>query len=312
MIRFPCRPLHRAFLVCAALLVTGPGSQAQPSLPAFDRAAAIVTDLRLGAARNVLVTAHRADWREHPENSLPAIASAIAMGCDIIEIDVRRTKDGRFVIIHDLTLDRTTTGKGKVADFTLAELRQLRLVDANAHATAELIPTLEEALNAVRGRAVVNLDKSFDHLDEIFVEVERQGAVDFALFSVNQPRSLYETSYPGLLARMKFMLVINSSRPDYAALIADFLAKQPPLVLQLTFARDTDPILQFVPRARAVGVRVWMNSLWPEHNAGHHDDRALTDPAGSYGWIVAQGATVIQTDRPRLLLDYLAKQGLRR
>ena len=309
MNRFSLRAVLRAWLIGAALLAANAVAVAQP---AYDRAAAIAADLRLGAARNVHVAAHRADWREHPENSLPAIASALALGCDIIEIDVRRTKDGRFVIIHDLTLDRTTTGKGNVADFTLAELRQLRLVDANAHATAELIPTLEEALNAVRGRAVVNLDKSFDHLAEIYAEVARLSALDFALFSVNEPRAHYETRHPGLLSRMKFMLVLNSKRADFAAIIADYLEKQPPLILQMTFAAETDPILAFVPRARAAGIRVWMNSLWPEHNAGHHDDRALTDPAGSYGWIVAQGATVIQTDRPRLLLSYLATQGLRR
>ena len=77
---------------------------------------------------------------------------------------------------------------------------------------------------------------------------------------------------------MKFMLVINSGHINHAALVADYLEKQPPLVLQLTFARDADPMLQSVPRAGAAGVRIWMNSLLPDQNGGHHDNRALTDP----------------------------------
>lgn len=296
----------------AVVILIAPVAGAVLGEPRFDRAAAVASELAQGRGRNVLVVAHRADWREHPENSLPAVRSAVAMGVDIVEIDVRRTKDGRFVIIHDLTLDRTTTGRGAVADFTLQELRALRLVDANGAVTAEIIPTLEEVLAATAGRAVINLDKSFDHLAEIFAVVEREDALGHTLFSVNEPIEQYEARFPGLLARMKFMLVTSAKTPRYAEIIAGYLAKHPPMVLQMTFEREDSPILDWVPKAEAAGVRVWMNSLWSHQNGGHHDDRALTDPDGSFGWIVAQGATIIQTDRPRLLLHYLQERGLRR
>lgn len=279
----------------------------------FDRGAAIARELADARAGNVLVAIHRADWRTHPENSLPAIRSAIAMGVEIIEIDVHRTKDGRFVIIHDRTLDRTTTGRGLVADHTLAELRELRLRDGGGSPTAERIPTLEEALDVVRGRAVVNLDRSFDHPAEVFRVVEQERALDFVLFAVNQPLDEFEAAYPGLLERMPlFMLVVEERVKDRDALIGPYLERRPPTVLQLVFSRDTDPVLGWIERARERGVRVWINTLWPRLSGGHHDDRALTDPEGSFGWVVARGATVIQTDRPQLLLDYLRQAGLRR
>ena len=76
---------------------------------------------------SVLVTAHRGDWRYAPENSLPAIDNAIKMGVDIVELDVQRTKDGQYILMHDKTLDRTTTGSGLVSEWTLDSIQTLNL-----------------------------------------------------------------------------------------------------------------------------------------------------------------------------------------
>ena len=66
-------------------------------------------------SKYVTVVAHRGDWRNSPENSMQAFRNCLEMGVDMIEIDVRKTKDNELVIIHDATVDRTTNGKGKVA-----------------------------------------------------------------------------------------------------------------------------------------------------------------------------------------------------
>src|SRR5690554_1673670 len=76
----------------------------------------------------VLVVAHRGAHTEVPENSLASIDKAVEAGAHIVELDVRRTQDGVFVIMHDRTLDRTTTGSGEVANHTYAELQSLRLL----------------------------------------------------------------------------------------------------------------------------------------------------------------------------------------
>jgi glycerophosphoryl diester phosphodiesterase len=301
--------------LCMALAGTAlvMASATASAAPAFDRGAAIAAEIAHGRTGNVLVVAHRADWRAHPENSLPAMRSAIAMGVDVVEADVRRTKDGHFVIIHDTTLDRSTTGCGRVADFTLEELRQLRLRDGVGMPTAEPIPTLEEALQVVRGRAVINLDKSAEHPAEIFRVVERENALSFTLFSVTQPLTEFESLYPGLLEKIPlFMLVVSDTEENRDRLIGPYLKQRPPAVLQIVFAQEDRPALAWVEPARAAGVRVWFNALWAHHNAGHHDDRALTDPAGAYGWLVARGATLIQTDRPAWLMEYLRQHDLRR
>ena len=76
---------------------------------------------------SVIVASHRGDWRNFPENSLEAIESAIQMGVDIIEIDLQRTKDGELILMHDATLNRTSTGAGAIADTTLAYIQTLKL-----------------------------------------------------------------------------------------------------------------------------------------------------------------------------------------
>ena len=74
--------------------------------------------IRKDVLNKVLVVAHRGNWSIAPENSLAAIDSAIQMKVDIVEIDIRKTKDGELVLMHDDTVDRTTNGTGKVKDKT--------------------------------------------------------------------------------------------------------------------------------------------------------------------------------------------------
>ena len=107
----------------------------------------------------LVVIAHRGNSIAAPENTLAAIASAFDVGSHVVEVDVRLSRDGVPVIIHDETVDRTTNGTGAVADKTLEELRSL---DAGswmgAEFAGETIPTLTEALLAARGRVRLLLD----------------------------------------------------------------------------------------------------------------------------------------------------------
>ncbi|MDI1312749.1 glycerophosphodiester phosphodiesterase family protein [Prosthecobacter sp.] len=91
--------------------------------------------------------AHRGDMGTHPENTIPALVEAVRLGAHMIEFDIQFTKDGALILMHDATVDRTTNGKGKVSDLTLAEIKAL---DAGAKLDARFagtrIPTFEEAL----------------------------------------------------------------------------------------------------------------------------------------------------------------------
>jgi glycerophosphoryl diester phosphodiesterase len=92
------------------------------------------------------IMGHRGAPAHEPENTLRSISRAVEMGVSAVEVDVHLSKDGRLVVIHDDTVDRTTNGHGRVRDLTLAQLRRL---DAGQ---GERIPTLEEVIELLRGR----------------------------------------------------------------------------------------------------------------------------------------------------------------
>ena len=99
-----------------------------------------------------LLAAHRGGSLLWPENSLLAFKNALALGADFIEFDVHLSRDGEVVVIHDATLDRTTTGTGPVRDRPLAELKALRLKDRSGTVTHESVPALDE-VTAVAAQA---------------------------------------------------------------------------------------------------------------------------------------------------------------
>lgn len=100
----------------------------------------------------MLIVGHRGGAGMAPENSLQCIEKGIQTGADMIEIDIHLTKDGELVVCHDQTIDRTTTGTGKIAEMTLNEIRKFHIVDKNGEETDEKIPTLDEVLKLINGR----------------------------------------------------------------------------------------------------------------------------------------------------------------
>lgn len=94
-----------------------------------------------------------------PENSIAGMERVLKYTAAIFEVDPRLTKDGVPVMVHDATLERTTTGTGKVADYTWEELRNLQLKDVNGNLTPYRINTLDEMIIWAKGKTVLNLDK---------------------------------------------------------------------------------------------------------------------------------------------------------
>jgi glycerophosphoryl diester phosphodiesterase len=266
------------------------------------RADRILAELRDSTGR-VLVAAHRGDWRNFPENSLSAIRSAVEMGCDIIEIDVRPTRDGRFVVIHDKTLKRTTTGSGKVSHHTLAELKELRLLDGYGVPTDEQLPTLEEALEACRGKALVYLDKSENLIAEVVEIAERLGMERHVFVYGKRTAAELDADLGPISRRINYLPKLGDDTPRMAEYLRDFEGRTPAFVT--SFADDSSPALAQFGAIREQGARVWASSLWPEICAGHTDDAAIDDPQAAWGWLIEKGASILCTDRPERLIEYL-------
>jgi glycerophosphoryl diester phosphodiesterase len=112
-----------------------------------------------------IVCAHRGDHTMAPENSLDAYERAAKEGADYGEADLRMTKDGVIVLMHDATVDRTTDGHGAVANMTFAEIRALHF--KNAQRPDEKVPTFEELLDVVRGKMGIYMDIKAVHAKDV-------------------------------------------------------------------------------------------------------------------------------------------------
>ncbi len=132
------------------------------------------------AAKNVKqIVAHRGSSADRPECTLASLLRAIESGSTATEVDVRTTKDGRLVILHDTTVDRTTDGKGRISDLTFAEVRRL---DAGSWFDPkykdERIPTLQEILETAKGKTDVLLDlkeTGEEYAAKVISEVRKYG-----------------------------------------------------------------------------------------------------------------------------------------
>ncbi|AUC84612.1 hypothetical protein CW731_04530 [Polaribacter sp. ALD11] len=116
--------------------------------------------------KNVLVASHRAAHKKYPENSIKAINECIRLGIDIVELDVRQTKDGELIIMHDNTVDRTTNGTGEVHNLNFESLEKLYLI-FDGEVTSEKIPTFEDVLKITKGNIIIDVDFKEDSVDAV-------------------------------------------------------------------------------------------------------------------------------------------------
>lgn len=129
--------------------------------------------------RDIIVSAHRGGMQEgFPENCIASCEKTLSMMPTFFEIDFSFTKDSVMVLMHDLTLDRTTTGKGRVADYTYEELQQLRLVDRDGRVTDYRIPTLKEVLEWGKDKVAFNFDNKYINTKGVSEE-DKQRALDY-------------------------------------------------------------------------------------------------------------------------------------
>ena len=308
------KPGVRRWLLAMVVFVAG-------TLPGATRTEALREKLASGDRNYVFVAMHRGDWRNFPENSKGSILSSIRLGADIVELDVHMTKDGRFVLNHDESLDRTTTGKGLVSDHTLAEIKTLKMLDRDGRQTDYEVLTLEEALELARGRILVNIDKFDAHPREILDAVAAAGALKEVLVksrhSPDEARGFFGPYWKyvesGELLYMPVIRFCWNGHDKAAHDLPLWIAEEPRISSMYEVCADgMQHAAAFGAVLRARGTpRLWVNTLWDVLCAGHSDERALLDADANWGWVLDQGATMIQSDYAAELIVYLTQKGRR-
>lgn len=256
----------------------------------------------------VMVVAHRGDWREAPENSVWAVKKAIEKGVNMAEIDLAMTKDSVLILMHDNTIDRTTTGKGKPSDFTLAEIKKLHLRDGLGVETQMRVPTLQEILEITDGKILLNLDKGFDYIKQVYPLVKKRNMLDQILFKGHESYAEFNQKYGDIKNDIHYMPIIQLSNSEDLKKISEYVKNYKIYGFEFTVGTTEKNLIDF-KSLREKKVKIWVNSLWPHHNAGNNDDLVLEN-ADVYDWYINRGVNIIQTDRPKELINYLKRKKL--
>lgn len=273
-------------LLALAVLAGCAGGGTQSAVPE-NRAEALRMQLLSGDTSAVLVVAHRGDWRYAPENSIAAIEHSIAVGVDIVELDLQLTKDSVLIVMHDATLNRTTTGKGRVADWTLDSIRTLKLKNGCGIRTKHTVPTLEEALLAARGRVLLNLDKADRYFDLVVPLLEKTGTTRQIVMKGSKPAAEVLGLYGKYLDEVIYMPVVNLDREDAPESMEAYIAELKPVAYELIYAEAEDAAMPLRMRDELRGkALIWYNTLWDTLCGGHDDDLSLEDPDAAFGYLI--------------------------
>lgn len=247
--------------------------------------------LRPRAWRVPLVSAHRGGpMPGYPENAIETFDRATQYGPSFIELDIRKSRDGVLLLMHDRTLERTTTGTGTVAAQDWTDMQTLQLRDNDGAVTDFTVPTLNQALLWARGRAVLMLDiKRGVTAAEVLQAVLAAEALDHVIFiarSVEEGQALHAAA-PGAM--------INLSAPDEARLAAVMASGIPARNLIVwTGISLRDPA--YYGAIHAAGMRVAMGTLGFDAS-GLDRQIAAADTPERYLEIYASGVDMISTDR---------------
>jgi len=237
----------------------------------------------------IIISGHRGGQEPgFPENSIEGFQNVLRQMPAMFEIDPRLTKDSVIVLMHDATLDRTTTAKGKLSDYTWAELDKVRLKDHDGKVTNARIPRLEDVIVWSKGKTVINLDKKDVPLEKIVELILKHDAASHVMLTVHtgaQARYYYDR-IPGVM-----MSAFARTNAEYE----DMAISGVPWSQMIAYVGPTidDKNRAIVEKLHAKGVRV-MVSFAPTH------DRLKTaaERLQAYKKEIALKPDIIESDIP--------------
>ncbi|KPP95090.1 glycerophosphodiester phosphodiesterase family protein [Erythrobacter sp. HL-111] len=255
----------------------------------------------LEAEGRTLVSAHRGGPSPGlPENAIPTMDAVLTAIPAVMEVDVAQSADGVLFLMHDDTLDRTTTGEGRAADKAWADLAALRLTDSAGWVTPYAIPTLAEALDWAKGRTVLQLDfkrsASYEDVIEMVREKGMEEGVILIAYSIPSAKKLHRLAPSAMIS-----LSIESPDALEEAVAAGIPAER---IIAFTGTRLARPDLYAA--LDEADVEVIFGTLGRSPNSiDNVIDRFGTDER--YAELSQGGVDMLATDRPREAAAALAE-----
>jgi glycerophosphoryl diester phosphodiesterase len=256
----------------------------------------------LEAEGTTLLSAHRGGpYPGYPENAIETMAAILREVPTLMEIDVAASSDGVLYLMHDKTLDRTTTGTGAADAAPWADISKLRLIDEVGRKTGFAPPRFSDALRWAKGRTLLQVDfKPSARYEDVIDEINRQDTEDSVIliaYTLASARKLHR-----LAPDMMISLGINSQSELNGAVAAGIPANR---LMGFTGTEAPRPRLFSTLNARNVEV------IFGTLGGGGSIDKAIahSGSAARYADIAAAGVDIIATDRPKQAHGALAKAG---
>lgn len=279
----PRRPSWMAAVVVSGMVVilsTHVGrSDGQPAKISSTATAACIRDPQ---CHRLVVVAHRAKGVGAPESSREAVRRCIEAGVPVVDIDLRRSRDGHLFVIHDGTLQRTTTLQGRIETVPSEMLAQARL------ANGENLPRFEQIYDIARGRAVLvlNFKAEADVVERVADWIGVEGSFDDIIFFVNTGEEMEAAArarrrHPAMIVMVRLLdtrVTVESTRTVFQGRLPEIF--------------HTDVVGRGeVSRLRSLGAKVYMSSLRAER---------YIQPLGYLlvGSILRASPDFVQTDEP--------------
>ena len=272
-------------LLTAVFFATGCGRKPHKYYVSFNSVAELQNYFHWKPDRKPMVSAHRGGpMPGYPENCIETFDHVLNYAPAVLECDVRKTKDGRLVMMHDETLDRTTTGTGRVIDHTLAELESLRLKDNAGKVTPYRIPLFDDVLEWGRGKAVLELDiKRPVTPEEIIAKLKQHDAFAYSVVIT------YSNASAMYYHQLSPELVISASAGTPRG-VAGLDSTGIPAKNLIVFVGVTEPDTSVYRMLHRRGISAILGTL------GNLDRRAAKRGLGVYLQFLRHGADILATD----------------
>lgn len=267
-------------------------------------------DLQRDALSRTLITAHRGVTGGNiPGNTLAAFDAALLQGADMIELDVSNSIDGELFVFHPGMEPVFLHMEDKLlSDIPAAEIHKLRFLNSDATPTQFGINTFDEALEHLKGRCYINVDKYWSNVAPITEAIRRHNMVDQVLV-----KSAYSDEVVRMMEEvapdLNFMLILRRIDEHTEHMMKRKLNY---VGVEALFTTDDEPICspEYTEWMHQNGLMTWANSIVYNYRdviAGTHtDDRAVVGNEDDvWGWMIDRGFDVIQTDWPLALRCYL-------
>lgn len=260
----------------------------------------------------VLIAAHRGVYGGNIiENTYLSSKLAFDLGAHMVEVDVVKSTDGVLYAFHDGEEKKRFAIDENLKDLTSKEIEELIYLNVLGEWSGQKIFRLEDLLIKLKGKGLINLDRGWDYIDDMFNLVIKLEMEDQILIKAHPTNEILEflINHP---VKLMFMPIVWKKED-----VIKFIHKDINMVAaEILFKNENDEIIQddFIKFLKEKNIKVWINAitLGKEEkfnlSSWRDDDLSIKNPDLGWGWMIDKGVDMIQTDWPNLLSDYINKR----